>query len=106
MSQNPSPKTKKDGGRGEIIARRTITITARTGTSGTATATGKIPILYACLIPLGLLNQTPPRTEPWLGWGRRPGKNIGSVQGRPIKCNIGAEEQGLGDGWSFQPWPW
>ena len=53
---------------------RTTTITARTGTSGTATATGTIPILYGCLIPLGLSNWTPPRTEPWLGWERRPGK--------------------------------
>ena len=63
MSQNPSPKTKKDGGVA-IIARRTITITARTGTSGTATATGTIPIMYGCLIPLGLSNWKPPRTEP------------------------------------------
>ena len=52
-------------------------ITARTGTSGTATATGIIPILYGCLIPLGLSNSTPPRIEPWLGWERRPGKKYG-----------------------------
>ena len=56
---------------------RTITITARTGTSGTATANGTTLILYRCLIPLGLSNWTPPRTEPWLGCERRPGKKYG-----------------------------
>ena len=37
---------KKRTGAGEIISRRMTMITARTGTSGTATATGTIPILY------------------------------------------------------------
>ena len=42
---------------GEIISRRTIIITVRTGTSGTATATGTILILYRFLITLGLSNR-------------------------------------------------
>ena len=62
---------------GAIFSSRTITITDRKGTSGTATATSTIPILYGCLIPLVLLNRTPPKTEPWLLWGRQPGKKYG-----------------------------
>ena len=61
---------QKRAGVGEIIARRTITIIARTGTSGTATASGTITILYRCFIPLGLLDRGPPITETLLGWGR------------------------------------
>ena len=41
MSQNPSSKTKKKAGAGEIIARRKIMIKARTGTSGTMPSTRK-----------------------------------------------------------------
>ena len=68
---------RKRTGVGAINARRTITITDMKGMSSTATDTGAIPILYVCLIPLKLLKQTPPRTESWLGWGRRPGKKYG-----------------------------
>ena len=96
----------KRTGAGAIIARRTITITARKGTSGTATATVKIMIMYGCLIPLGSLKRTPPRTEPWVGWGRRLKKNIGGVQRSTVQQKFGAEEQGVGDGRSFQLWPW
>ena len=81
-------------------------ITARTGTSDTATDTGTILILYGCLIPLGLSNLTPPRTEPWLGWGRQPGKKYWGFQGRPIQLKVDAEEQVVGDGRFFQPWTW
>ena len=55
---------QKRTGVGEIIASRTIKIMARTGTSGTTADTGTIPIIYGCLIPLGLLNWTPPTAEP------------------------------------------
>ena len=68
---------QKRTGAGEIIARRAFVVTSGTGTSGTATATNKIMIMYGCLIPSGLSNHTLPRTEPWLGWGRRPGKKYG-----------------------------
>ena len=71
-------KDEKGRGRGKYLqGGRTITIMARTGTSGTATATGTIPILYGFFIPLILSNWTSPRTEPWLGWERRPGKILG-----------------------------
>ena len=72
----------------------------------TATVTSKITIMYGFLIPLGLLNRTPPITEPCMEWGRRPEKNIGGIQGSPRKRNFGAEKQGEGDGQYFQPWPW
>ena len=71
----------KRTGSGAIIARRTITITARTGTRGTSTATVTIPIMYGCLIPLGSLKRKPPRTEPWMGWGSRPKKIWGAFKG-------------------------
>ena len=60
-------------------------ITARIGTIGTSIATGKISIMYGCLIPLVLLNRTPPRKEPWLEEGRRPGKQYG---GHSREANI------------------
>ena len=60
-------------------------ITARIGTISTAIATGKIPIMYGCLIPLVLLNRTPPVKEPWLEEGRRPGKQYG---GHSREANI------------------
>ena len=75
-----------------LIERRKITITARTGTSETSTDTGTITILYGCLIPLELSNRMPPRTETWLGWGRRPGKKYGGSSNEAntmkVKCRI------------------
>ena len=42
--------------------------------NNTATATGKITVLYGCLIPFGSPKRTPPIKEPWLVWGSQPGK--------------------------------
>ena len=71
---------------GSIITRRTITITASIGMSGTATATGKILILYGCFIPLLLSNQVW-----WVGGGIK-----GHISASTINATIG-----LGGGGKF-----
>ena len=67
----------------------TITIMERTGTSGTATARGTVPILYGCLIPLVLLN-----LEWWGG-----GVGVG-IQGH-IAANTVNATTGVGGGGKF-----
>ena len=92
---------KKKGAR-EIVPRRKMTIMSRKVKSCTETDTDTIYILYGCLIPLGLSNRTPPRTEPWLGWGGKPGKIYGrAFKGVLYNESLVQKNKDYGDGRSF-----